>query len=131
MKDGESHLLTITVDEDYGTAAIDLAQAGGLKHVETGAIVSGGDLTSTGTEDIDLYAAAKVTWNSPVATLYYEGSRNPIDVASGSYILSGVTLYTDGDTVTEDVGSESVKVTPDEGEYSFITSNVDVTVSDT
>ena len=131
VKAGESNLLTITVNSDYGTAAIDLAQAGGLKHVETGAIVSGGDLTSTGTEDIDLYAAAKVTWNSPVNTLYYEGSRNPIDVASASYILSGVTLYTDGNTVTEDDGGESVQVTPDEGEYSFITSNVDVTVSNT
>ena len=127
VKAGESNLLTITVDSDYGTAAIDLAQAGGLKHVDSSDAITGN--MSTSTEDIDLYAAAQVNLEGTVANLYYVGTRNNITVADESYIISGVTLYSADATSVAQVDGGTVDYTTSEGELTFVTSNEDVNIT--
>ena len=127
VKAGESNLLTITVDSDYGTSAIDLAQAGGLKHVDSSDAITGN--MSTSTEDIDLYAAAQVNLEGTVANLYYVGTRNNITVADESYIISGVTLYSADATSVAQVDGGTVDYTTSEGELTFVTSNEDVNIT--
>ena len=103
-----STALTITVPTTAGTSAIDLTGTDD-KHVADADDIVSGTSKTTGTADMNLYAAVKVTLSGST-TAYYRVDGMPVNLTAGVYYITpGVELYTpQANTITDDGTSTTI-----------------------